>query len=447
MRTPDTRVRRGATLTFGTLLIAAAASAARPSHAGAAPLALQKDTGLVARIDSYLEPFVAAGELSGTVLVAKGKTILYERSVGLAAYPHGSPNRPTTLYNIASVTKPLTEIIAAQLVEQRKLTSADRLAKWIPDFPEAERITVDHLLTHHSGIPHRVTSPADERQHQDAASMTRLAARRRLLFDPGAHERYSSAGYSVLARVLELAAGRSYSELLESLVFAPAGARTAGDATRPEHLRHRAAGYMRAAEGPWLADESDLSYLVGAGSAYATPGALLAIVQALFEGKYGPGARERLAPDGNLSWNGFTNGYRAFVEYDGSNGLGVIVALNLLTGAGDVLRENLPRLARGDRVAAPEVPRLRAVALSAEQRANYEGVYARPGGPGVPLEFLSPTLARRGSYLLVPIGPDLFFSTQDYAQVRAERTAEGTVMALQWGRPGEGSRFERLGQE
>ena len=427
------------------LTVLGALCAARMLRPGTADAALVQEPADVAhRIDAYLQPFDSAGELSGDVLVAKGSTVLYERSFGRQAYPRGKPNRPGTLFNIASVTKPLTEIIAAQLMDQGKLAAADAIGRWLPTFPQADRITVEQLLSHRAGIPHRVTTADDERQPQDASSMTRLAAGRPLLFEPGAQERYSSAGYSVLARVLELAGGASYADLLERLVLVPAGAKAAGDATRPAQLGARAASYRRAAEGPLPADEPNLSYLVGAGSVYATPRDLLAIVRALLEGKYGTRARERLSTNGRLSWNGLTDGYRAFVEYDESGDLIVIATLNLLTGAADLLRENLPRLARGEPVPSPQVPHLHAIALSADQRADYMGVYARPGGPGVALEFLSPTLAQRGTYLLVPVGPDHFFSTQDYAPVRAERSADGTVTALQWGAPSEGPRFERV---
>ncbi len=407
------------------------------------PLLAQTSSESAGRIGSYLEAFAAKGELSGTVLIARADTILYEGSFGRSWYPDGPLNAPSTLFNIASVTKPLTQIITAQLVEKRGLTTGDTLTKWIPTFPNGDRITVEQLLTHESGIPHRVTTKADVMQSQTAASMTALAAQQALLFDPGSATRYSSAAYSVLARVLELAGHDSYAGLLRTMVFEPAGIRDAVDATEPERLKDPARSYLRTAEGPMAADESGYSYLVGAGSIYATPRDLFAIVRALLAGKYGNRARfELVGQEAQFLWNGSTAGYRALVGYDSRERITIIVVANLLTGAIDRIVRDLPTIARGESV-TPKVPDVQAVALSPEEQAKDVGMYARKGGPADSLYFLRPTLARRGDFLLLPISTDAFFSPADYQEVGIVRTSDGAIQALRWG-PSGGLLFDRV---
>ena len=406
------------------------------------PAAGQAAGGAAGRIGAYLQPIARAGELSGTVLVARGSRVIYEHSFGRQTYPAGPANRPTTAFNVASVTKPLTRIMTLQLADRGRLSPADSLAKWIPEFPAGGRITLAELLAHTSGIPHRVTTVADESRPQTAESMARLAATQPLLFEPGSSTSYSSAGYSVLARVLELAGGASYEVLLRTLVFEPAHVRGAWDATGARRLRPHAASYLRAATGPLPADGPDLSFLVGAGSVYATPRQLFGVVRALVGGSYGAPARSAfLDSTGQFYWNGVTSGYRAFVTYDSAGDVTVIATLNLLTGAADLLRRDLPRLAHGERVPPAALPSYPAVALTPAEWCGLAGSYARAGGPAVPLELLSPTLLRRGTYLLIPVGHDRFLSTQDYADVRAVRAGDGAVAALAWG--ADGTRFDR----
>src|ERR1044071_2228528 len=78
------------------------------------------DRTLVRRIDAYLAP-LAAHELSGTLLVARGERVLLERSFGMASHEHGVPFTPATPTNVASITKPFTLIVAMQLVDAGRL--------------------------------------------------------------------------------------------------------------------------------------------------------------------------------------------------------------------------------------------------------------------------------------------------------------------------------------
>ena len=105
-------------------------------------------------------------------------------------------------------------MLALQLIMEKKLGYRDTLERWIRGIPSGDRITIEHLLRHRSGIPHRVTTEKDETQPMTAADVVEFARHSTLLFEPGSRSSYSSAGFSVLSRVLELASGKSYADLL-----------------------------------------------------------------------------------------------------------------------------------------------------------------------------------------------------------------------------------------
>ncbi len=75
---------------------------------------------------------------------------------GLADRELGVPVTSQTRFNIASVTKPMTTVLAIRLIEEGRLSLRDSIARWIPGFPSGDSITVAHLLGHRSGIPHEV---------------------------------------------------------------------------------------------------------------------------------------------------------------------------------------------------------------------------------------------------------------------------------------------------
>src|SRR5262245_3498689 len=187
------------------------------STAASKPAAGPKDVSRV--VDTYAKPLLGRGDLSGQLLILRKGQVLVERGFGLANVELGTPVTSETCFNIASVTKPMTGTIAIQLIQEKKLGLEDHLSKWIPDFPNGDSITVSHLLRHRSGIPHEIMPDSVMTRPFTAAEIAALAKQRPLDFSPGSKQSYSSGGFEVLTRVLELASGKSYPELLEEGIF------------------------------------------------------------------------------------------------------------------------------------------------------------------------------------------------------------------------------------
>lgn len=383
------------------------------------------------RIESYLQMLDSAGQLSGTVLVARGNEIILERSYGRRAYTGANDNTPATLFAIASVTKPITGIATRLLAERGVISLEEPIARWVPDFPNASRITIAHLLGHRAGIPHRVTTLSDEQQPQSPETMARLIGRASFVSQPGAQRLYSSAGYTLLAHVLERATGKAYATLVRELVLQPADAVTAFDATERLDMHTRAEGHFWTPEGPLAAPKKDLSFLAGAGSLWATPRDLFKVVRRIVEGDFGRAAiAGALAPNGAIQWTGFTNGFQAIVSYDPATNVAIVVTANVLTGAAEAIVRDAPRLLAGESVSAPNVPRVVPFSLNQDRRRELEGVY-NFGGNEQQLTFVRPSVAiLGGEYAIVAINDSSFFAAQNYAEVRVRRSAEGNVTSL-----------------
>lgn len=400
---------------------------------------------LAARIEAYVAPFVEAEHLSGSITLARGDEILFERGYNLANRELGVANTPTTRFCVASITKPMTQIIALRLLAEERLALDDKLSEWIPDFPRASTITVEMLARHRAGIPHRVTTGIEETVPRTAADMVDMAKKAELLFEPGRDTSYSSAGYSVLARVLELVAGKSYSELLEDHVFAPAGMVHSLHPAGSELIPRRASSYQLAGRGELLnAPLKDYSFLVGAGSVFATSGDLVRLMRAVVEGRYGSLVVDQLMDEKGLDWNGRTNGYRAFADYHAEADLYVAFTSNILTGVGDLLRRDLPRLVAGESVTPPTVPDTRSVTIDVSALRAYEGDYELQ--PGNPLALtVEDGEVRVGDWLLLPTSETTFFSPQDYGEVTVVEGEDGAVERLDWKVGGETYPMPRVG--
>lgn len=391
-----------------------------------------EDEKIQTRIAAYLAPFVEAGQISGSLLVVQGATVLYEGSFGMANYELGVPVATDTRFNIASISKPMTQIIASDLLEADILAADDPISKWLPDFPRGDAITVRMLLQHRSGIPHRVTTDADEARPMTTDEVVARAQEQELLFEPGSRSTYSSGGYTVLARVLEIASGVPYAGLLAGSVFEPAAMQQSHHPVAYELIPNRAPSYQFNGAGEITNSPlKHFSYLAGAGSVYSTPRDLVRMMQAIVNKGFGERTAALLLDEKGLAWNGRTEGYRAFADYHAGTDTYIAFASNILTGAGDLLRRDLPRLATGEAVDTPAVPRPQAISVDPEVLARYAGDYELRPGSVLTLS-VDGGEVRMSGWVLIPTSERTFFSPQDYAEIEVVLTPDGKVERLDW---------------
>ncbi len=402
------------------------------------------DEALAKAIEDYTAPLDRAGLISGMLLVAHGDEVLFERAWGRADYELDAPITPETRFCVASVTKPMTVALTVKLIEQGKLDQNDPLEKWIPGFPEGRRITVSHLLNHRAGFPHRVTTDEQETVPHTAAEVAELAKQATLLFAPGERSEYSSSGYSVLARVCELAGGKTYAELLREQILAPAGMTRTGHADSRELLPGRAASYYLEPGGPVNAPLKDCSFLVGAGSVWSTARDLHRLQRALVRGDLGQSVQIATEAQSGFDWNGITNGFRTFADFHAADELHVIFTGNLHTGAADLLRQAAPRLARGEELPPAEVPSWSLAQVPDSVLAGCDGMYRSRPGQDLPLK-ASNGLSTCGDWILRPTSPTTFFSPQDFGQVTVFQDEQGLPQRLEWVGPGFSLTWPRVG--
>ena len=179
------------------------------------------------------------------------------RAYGMAHRGLGVENTVDTRFAVASVTKGLTALTVVSLIEDgtldRSTTARSVLAEDLPLIDD--RVTVEHLLAHRSGIGDYVDEDEDHEitEHLLAVPVHELATTEDYLaalggfptkFAPDERFSYCNSGYVVLALIAERAAGTPFAELVHERVCGPAGmVDTAFD--RSDELAGRAAlGYL-----------------------------------------------------------------------------------------------------------------------------------------------------------------------------------------------------------
>ncbi|HEY0048861.1 MAG TPA: serine hydrolase domain-containing protein, partial [Pyrinomonadaceae bacterium] len=105
------------------------------------------------KVDEFLAQWDKNDMPGCSVGVVKDGRLVYKRAFGMANLDYDVPNTPSTVFNLASASKPFTAFSIALLAQQGKLSLDDDIRKYVPEFPKYdETVTIRHLLYHTSGI-------------------------------------------------------------------------------------------------------------------------------------------------------------------------------------------------------------------------------------------------------------------------------------------------------
>jgi len=418
------------------------------------------DKEVARRIDAYLKPFGENGNLIGSVLVARGGRILFRQSYGMANYELRVPNSSETRFHIASVSKPFTAAAILQLQEQGRLSLSDHVSKYVPDFPNGDRITLDNLLTHSSGIPDINGLDDYDTFARSPHTILQLVAKFAglpLEFAPGSRQRYSNSNYNLLALILEKVSGESYENYLRRHIFEPAGMKDSGvddDASRL--IPYAASGYNPAGiSGFENARYVDWSNKTGNGSLYSTVDDLYRFDRALNTDVLLKSATQKkyfVESDENFYgwyiWNqrlghrliaakGHTPGFTAELDRYPDEDVNIILLCNSYgTASQHPVSEALEAIVFGQEI-PPTTPQ-HAVALPQTLLASYAGQYQY--GP----DFFDPnakfTLTAKDGFLLmqledghaplVPLSETEFLERKFFGRIVMSKDAQGNVTGL-----------------
>ncbi len=202
------------------------------------------NTAIASRIPEQMKRFIGEQAVAGTVtLVAHGNDVVEFDAEGMADTEAGRPMRKDTIFQIMSMTKPVTAIGIMMLAEEGKLALRDPVEQYLPEFhgqhvvtnvgPDAGRLSVpDHpvtirdLLTHTAGI--QDAAPAAIHDYPQLMNVpleevVKQLAKQPLLFQPGTEWSYSSPGMEILGRVIEVCSGEKYEDFITERILRPLG--------------------------------------------------------------------------------------------------------------------------------------------------------------------------------------------------------------------------------
>jgi CubicO group peptidase (beta-lactamase class C family) len=184
-------------------------------------------------LSKYLEQLKSEYDLYGSILIAKGDKILLEEYYGFADVEKKIPITNKTLFNVASGGKMFTALCIAKLLEDNKLAYKDKITKYIKGFSDeskADKITIQHLLSHTSGISEYWSGQNDIAVYSamNINDHLQLVLKSGFAFEPGTDFQYCNSNYILLGAIIEKITGKSFYYFVQEKIFNPAGMTTSG---------------------------------------------------------------------------------------------------------------------------------------------------------------------------------------------------------------------------
>jgi CubicO group peptidase (beta-lactamase class C family) len=360
-------------------------------------------------LDQFVERKLRLGSIPGlTVGVTSKDGLLGVRVYGFSDLGSKLPVVPDTLFQIGSISKSFSSIVAMQLQDEGKLDVQRPVGEYLPWLRMRSAhgpVTMHHLMSHTAGLP--TGTEATTEAVSEVWSM-----RNQESGPPGAYFHYSNMGYKIVGMVIETLTGIPVGQAISERVFAPLGMRNSIPIVTQDLRERLASGYLPAyddrpmrrgaamAPAPWVdCDSAD-------GSISSNAEDMTKYIRLIMNKGFGPSGRivseagfkalttpvMRTGPSENDAWyaygldvetrdghsimshTGGMVGYISAMCMDMDVGVGAIVLSNGATSVDDIARYAV-KLFRSSSAGASELPKETPYATTVEKPEEYEGQY------------------------------------------------------------------------
>lgn len=239
------------------------------------------------KLDKYFSALEKNNKFMGSVALLKEGKIVYQKTIGFSDVENKVKPTADTKYRIGSISKTFTATLIMKAVEEEKIKLEDTLDKFFPEVKNADKISVENLLNHRSGI-HNFTDDAlymmYNTQPKSRKEMLDIIVASGTDFEPNEKSAYSNSNYVLLSYLLEDIYKKTFSEIVKEKIVTPLALNNTffGEKINPKNNEANSYRYT----GKWIkSTETNMAIPMGAGGIVSTPTDLTLFADALFNGK------------------------------------------------------------------------------------------------------------------------------------------------------------------
>lgn len=198
------------------------------------------------QLDAYFEHLSANRKFMGSVAISFNDSIIYTKSVGFVNTDTQVEINKDTKIRIGSITKTYTAVLVLKAVEEGFIKLDDKLSSFYPQVKNAEKITIEQLLKHRSGV-FNFTEIPDENQWEQAfhteEDFIGYFVNEKSNFEPGTDYEYSNTNYALLGFILQKIYGKSFAQILDEKICRPLYLKNTYFSTETDETKNEALSY------------------------------------------------------------------------------------------------------------------------------------------------------------------------------------------------------------
>lgn len=353
------------------------------------------------KLDSLFDMIENNDRGMGNISLFKEGKEIYKRSYGYANLEIKAKNNEGTRFRIGSISKTFTAVIIMKLIENKKLSLDTKLSTFYPQLESADKITIQQLLQHRSGI-FNLTNAEDYATgwHKNTFSKKDLLAKiasRKNIFEADTKVSYSNSNYILLSFIAEDITKKDFSTLLNEYIVIPIGLKNTFMGKKIDTNKNEAVSYNKLKAKDWVLEvETDMSIPLGAGAIVSTPHDLNTFFYALMNGKLLTEAsiqqmktfRDNVGlglfpvPFFNrqgVGHSGGIDGFISFAAYDPTEKVNIAITSNAVQFPMDSIITGVMSIYFNQYYRLPVLTK--ALELSVEELNQYIGTYSSSGFP------------------------------------------------------------------
>ncbi|GAA4158599.1 serine hydrolase domain-containing protein [Chryseobacterium ginsenosidimutans] len=240
------------------------------------------------KLGNYFDSLFVHHKVMGSFAIAEDNRPTFIKVVGFSDVEKKQKANVETQYRIGSISKTFTAVLIMKAVEERKISLDKKLSDFYPEIPNANKITIENLLQHRTGI-HNLTNEAEYWQYntkpQTESSLVNIIKKYNSDFEPGSKHEYSNSNYILLGFILEKIYKKSYAELLKAKIAKPLKLTLTEVGGKIDTSKNQAKSYQYTNGKYEVSSETDMSIPIGAGNIISTPRDLLSFILGVEQGK------------------------------------------------------------------------------------------------------------------------------------------------------------------
>ena len=238
-------------------------------------------------LDTYFDHLSENRKFMGSAAILFKDSIIYNKSVGFSDVASQKKIDKNTKFRIGSITKTYTAVLTLKAMEEGKINLSDKLSVWFPQFQNADKITVEMMLKHRSGIFNFTEIPGEsawEAVAHTQAEFIEYVSKPKNNFDPDTAYEYSNTNYALIGFILEKIYNKDYNTLIQEKICKPLSLTNTYYSFENDSTKNEA--YSYSIQDKYLKNGSiNYSNEPGSGGLLSTPVEVNKFVSALFMGK------------------------------------------------------------------------------------------------------------------------------------------------------------------